>query len=252
MPGRRSLTAGSSGGMKANTERTFVAVGVAAVGLAAAAFAAAHPLFATDAACRYAPMAEAFASADWAEAFHPRFGVGFSVLAGALRMFSGLDGYGACAAVATFAWALCALPVYSIAHRLFGRGAAWFALVLYMVCPQPLVWGLKGLREPFKMLGFLMMADAVLDCRETHSRRSAAKACLALWFLFTFKCDAICVGVAMAALFAVFDGFRWNTLAVAASGVLALQPMCALVYFWTGYWLPAPHFVPIWQRLFGA
>jgi len=231
----------------------WLAAGVASVtGIALAVFAAKYPLFATDAACRYAPMAEAFAAGDWGNAFHPRFGVGLSALAGLIRMFTGLDGYGACAAVSTFAWALGAIPVFSIGHRLFGRGTAWFALVLYLLCPQPFIWGLKGLREPFKLLGFAMMADAVMDCRETRSRRSAVEACAAIWLLFTFKCDAILIGGVMAVAFAAFDGFRWNTLAVAISGVLALQPMCALVYNWTGYWLPAPHFVPIWQKLFGA
>lgn len=230
-----------------------LAAGVAAtVGIAAAVFAAGHPLFATDAACRYAPMAEAFALGDWDDAFHPRFGVGLSILAGVLRIITGLDGYGACAAVSTLAWALGAIPVFAIGRRLFGRGTAWFALALYLVCPQPLIWALKGLREPFKLLGFLMMADAITDCRETRSWRSAAEACGALWLLFTFKCDAILIGGVMMAVFAAFDGFRWNTLAVVLSGVLALQPMCVLVYSWTGYWLPAPHFVPIWQKLFGA
>ena len=213
-----------------------------AVGAGMAVFAAYHPLFATDTACRYAPMAEAFASGEWCDAFHPRFGVGLSFLSGVLRMATGLDGYGACAAVSTFAWALGVLPVFAMARRLFGERTAWFAAALYLICPQPLIWGLKGMREPFKMLGVLMMTDALL-CVRGGGRRCAVEAAAALWLLFTFKCDAILIGGVMAAAFAVLDRFRWRTLAVALSGALALQPMCALVYSWTGWWLPAPHFV---------
>ena len=120
-----------------------------------------------------------------------------------------------------------------------------------MLCPQPLVWALKGLREPFKMLGALMMTDAIISAR-SQSWRAAAKAVVALFLLFMFKCDAIALGGVLAFVLALLDGFRWRTLVVALSGALALQPMCVLVYAWTGYWLPAPHYVPLWQKAFGG
>ena len=44
----------------------------------------AYPLFSSDVACRYAPMADEFARGNWELAFHPRFGVLFQVLAGSL------------------------------------------------------------------------------------------------------------------------------------------------------------------------
>ncbi len=223
----------------------------AALPFLAAALAAMFPLFATDAACRYAPMAEAFAEGNWSEAFHPRFGVGFPVIAGLIRFVTRCDGYSACAAASTLAWAFCAWPVYGIASRIWDRRVAWFAVILYVLCPQPLVWALKGLREPFKMLGVIMMADAIFSAR-SQSWRAAAKAAVALCLLFMFKCDAIALGGVLAFVFALLDGFRWRTLVVALSGALALQPMCALVYSWTGYWLPAPHYVPLWQKAFGG
>ena len=225
-------------------------VAAVAAAVAAAAFAACCPLFATDAACRYAPMAEAFADGNWAEAFHPRFGVGLPVVAGLVRIVFGLDGYSSCAASASFAWALSVLPVFWFSDRVFGRRTAWFAAVLYMICPQPLIWGLKGLREPFKMLGLMLMADAIFRCRDKGCA-PAVEASVALLLLFTFKCDSIVIGAALAFAYAVLDRFGRNTWIVAAAGTAALQPMCALVYFWTGYWLPAPQYVRPIQVIFG-
>lgn len=230
-----------------------VALLVVAWASVAAILAGVFPLFATDSACRYAPMAEAFAEGDWAEAFHPRFGVGMPVVAGLIHLVVRCDGYSACAAASTFAWALGVWPVFRLGVRVFDVRTAWFAVVLYLLCPQPLVWALKGLRESFKLLGVLMMADALFSARtETRRWYPAAVAAAALWLLFTFKCDAILPGGILALVFMFVDGFRWRSAAVGLAGALALQPMCALVFSWTGYWLPAPHYVPLWQKVFGA
>ena len=238
----------------------YIVAAVVAVG--SVAFAACCPLFATDAACRYAPMAEAFAAGNWAEAFHPRFGVGMPTVAGLVRLLTGMDGYSSCAAVSTLAWALSMLPVFWVAEKVFGERAAWFALILYVICPQPLIWGLKGLREPFKMLGFLLMADALFRCRVTACSESAlcrskgyasaVEASLALLLLFTFKCDALAIGGVLAVVYAVMDRFGRNTCIVAAAGILSLQPMCALVHLWTGYWLPAPQYVRLLRMMCGG
>ena len=67
------------------TNRVSLCIAAAVFAFVAAALAACFPLFATDTACRYAPMAEAFAEGNWSEAFHPRFGVGFPVIAGLIR-----------------------------------------------------------------------------------------------------------------------------------------------------------------------
>lgn len=223
----------------------------AALTVVAALFAAFFPLLATDTACRYAPMAEAFTDGNWAEVFHPRFCVGMPVVAGLVSLVTGLDGYASCAAVASAAWALSILPVFGLADRVFGRRTAWFAVVLYVICPQPMIWALKGLREPFKMLGLLLMSDALFRCRD-KGYSSAVEASLALVLLFTFKCDAFLIGGVLAVVYAVLNRFGWNTWIVAAVGALSLQPMCALVYSWTGYWLPAPHYVRLLQMVCGG
>ena len=229
-----------------------LAVGVAAaVSVAAIVVAYLFPLAATDTLCRYAPMAEAFASGDWAEAFHPRFAVGGTVVAGLFALLPGFDGLTACTVGATLAWALGGLPFHRLASRLFGPRAALFAVVIYFICPQPLIWALKGLREPFKMLGLLLMVDAVVRVKD-RDLASFAEACAGVVFLCLFKCDAILLALVLGLAYAVGDGFARRTWALTAWGAVVLQPMCWLVWQWTGYWLPAPHYVPLWKGLFGA
>lgn len=223
----------------------------AAVTAAAVVVAYMFPLAATDTLCRYAPMAEAFTACDWFEAFHPRFAVGGTVVAGLFAFLPGFDGQTACTVSASLAWALGGLVLFRIARRLFGSRAALFALVLYFICPQPLVWALKGLREPFKMLGLLLMADAIVRAKDRDAV-SFAEACAAVAFLCLFKCDAILLAIALGLVYAALDGFRIRTLVLTAWGIVVLQPMCWLVWSWTGYWLPAPHYVPMWQKLIGG
>lgn len=223
----------------------------AAVSVAVMVFAALFPLAATDTLCRYAPMAEAFAAGNWAEAFHPRFVTGMPVAAGLVRLLTGLDGLSSCAAVAALAWALCAIPLFSIADRVFGRTTAWFALALYFICPQTLLWALKGLREPFKILGTLLAVDAVLCIRE-RGWLAFGEAAAGLALLLTFKADTVLLGFILWGAFAAVDRFRVRTWCLAAFAAFAVQGNCWLVYVWTGYWFPVPHLVRIWTRLFGG
>lgn len=223
----------------------------AAATVAAVAIASLFPLIGTDTLCRYAPMAEAFAAGEWNEAFHPRFCVGMPTVAGLARLATGLDGLSACAAAAALAWGLGVIPVFRIAEAVFGRKVAYFAAILYIICPQPMVWTLKGLREPFKILGTLLMADGLLRCRD-NSWSSAVSAAIGIALLFLFKCDSVLLGGILAIAYAVLDRFRMRTLALFLAGLAAIQPMCMLVYDWTGYWLPAPHYVKYWNLVFGG
>ena len=211
------------------------------------------PMASTDTLCRYAPMAEAFTRGDWANAFHPRFAVGGTVVAGLLAFLPGFDGFTACTVSASLAWALCLVPVFRLAERVFDTRTAWIALALFAICPQPLVWALEGLREPFKMLGLLLMVDALVRVRDEEGGiGSALEAAVALVFLCLFKCDGILLACILGLAYACGDRFRVRTWALAGWGVAVLQPMCWLVWSWTGYWLPAPHYVPLWQKVFGG
>lgn len=198
-------------------------------------------------------MAEAFARGDWSNAFHPRFAVGGTVTAGIFALLPFVDGFRACTLSSSFAWALCAIPLFTLAERLFDRRTAWFAVALFAICPQPIIWALKGLREPFKMLGILLMVDAIVrapDCRDRGSFPCEAAVAIAL--LCLFKCDAILAAICLGLAYAVADRFGFRTWILSGWGVLVLQPMCFLVWSWTGYWLPAPHYIALWQKFLGG
>ena len=224
---------------------------IAVIGAVVATVATIHPLAATDTFNRYAPMARAFAEGDWYGAFHPRFGVGFQVLTGSLTWLTGLDGYRSCSLVSTVAWALSMVPLFRIADRLFGRTAAWFALVLFAICPQTLVWSFKGFRESFKMLGALLALDVMTGWRK-GGWTLVAEAAAALASLILFKVDAVVIGGLFVCCVLAVDRFHPRSLVVAATGAILVQPMCCLVYSWTGWWLPAVQYISLAERVFGG
>ena len=97
------------------------------------------------------------------------------------------------------------------------------------------------------------MVDAVVrapDCRD--QKGFPCEAALAIVFLCLFKCDAILAAIGLGLAYAVADRFGLRTWFLSGWGVLVLQPMCYLVWSWTGYWLPAPHYIPLWKQFFGG
>lgn len=222
----------------------YLALGASAI---AAVFAALNPLLAPDTICRHAPMAEAFAHGNWAEAFHPRFGVGFPIVSG-LACLIGLDGLSASCVVASLAWGLAILPVYGIARRAFDERTAWFAVILYILCPQMLIWSVRGLREPFKVLGILLAVEAILASRG-GGWRNVARAAAGLALLAWFKVDTVILVPCFWLGFAFGDRFRAKAWALALAAALMMVPNCWLVYDWTGVPLPALQYADIWRHL---
>lgn len=223
----------------------------AAVVVAVMILSASFPLIATDTLGRYAPMAEAFSAGEWREAFHPRFGVGMTVLSGIVCWLMPIDGYAACAVVASAAWAFGALFVWRIAAHVFDRGTAWFAFVLYLISPQILLWGLEGLREPFKTLGVLMMTDALFCCIKREPRWWIGAAFGAV-LLLTIKPDTIALCGCLVIACGCVERFGRGFAALVAVAIAALQPMCLLTWGWTGYWVPSVQFVVVLKRMFGG
>jgi len=223
----------------------------AAVVVAVMVLSALFPLIATDTLGRYAPMAEAFAAGEWREAFHPRFGIGMSVVSGIVCRITPLDGLSACALVSSAAWGLGAPFVWRIAARVFDRRTAWFAFVLYLICPQILLWGIEGLREPFKTLGALMMTDALFGCLG-RDRRWWIPALVGAVMLVTFKPDAIPLCGCLIVACGFVERFGRGFAAVVAGASAALLPMCLLTWSWTGYWVPSVQFVAVIRKVIGG
>jgi len=226
----------------------FVAFGALLLAIVTAYF---FPMLTTDTCCRYAPMAEAFAAGDWGRAFHPRFCLGMPVVAGTFRFLTGADGYTSCTIVASVAWAVGIVPLFLLTRRVFDEQTAWFAVVLYLVGPAILPWGLMGLREPFKVLGILLMTDAVFGCRD-GGWRNFGEASAGLALLVFFKVDAVVYGFLLTYVYMRVDWFKVRSWVLFAELILVLQPCCWLVYEWTGAWIPVLQYAPVFKRMFGG
>ena len=200
-----------------------------------------YPVTLYDPCARYAPMADAFARGDFYYAFHPRFGVLFSILSGTLSLLTGLDGIYAVQVAAYFLMAVAAVVMFFFARRLSDdETVAWWTFALTFLAPDFFRYALDGLREPCKCLVFALVGYALV------SRRSWPFAvALALYVSsFTYGFASSCV------LLALWCGWflvrrEWRMLPLPVLGWLlgtAVVTVCTHAY--TGHWLPVPQFIP--------
>ena len=203
-----------------------------------------------DTVMRYAVMAEKFAAGNWQEAFHPRFGVGMSVLSGTVVAVTGLDGLAACTVVSMLAWGLTIVPLFYFVRSVFGEFAAWIAVALYVVSPIPMLWGFQGLRDTFRFLGVTCALAGIFGrFSKEYPASGLAPMLLGCLMLCVFRGDTILYCAFLLAVYAVVDRFGRNTLICAASALVFLQAPCFMVWKWTGWWLPAPQYVKFIQKI---
>lgn len=199
---------------------------------------------------RYAPMAEHFAHGSWFQAFHPRFGVLFSVLTGLFVNFFGVDGFSACVAVAMIGWALCIVPLYRLVRSVFDVPTAWMAVAVFVFSPQPLFWGFQGLRETWRMLGIVLAVAGLFEPFE--SRRVAfVEMLLGTLILLTIRVDTVLFAVLAWSLYAFRDRCGWRFGVLTVWCLLVVQPVCYLNWLWTGWWIPGHDFVAVFTRFWG-
>lgn len=210
----------------------------------------AFPSPTVDTLCRYAPMADAVAKGNWAEAFHPRFGVGFPLLAGGFSWLTGWDGHESCVALSMLGWALATIPLFRLARCVAGPMTAWFAVALLVVCPQPLFWGFQGLRETWRMAATLAAVAALFE-RKEHPNIALIEMALAQVILMTFRCDTLFYAILAGMAFLFVDRAGWRTAVVATVGVMAAIPGFTVTHAWTGWWVPSPHFIPLIIKVAG-
>lgn len=222
----------------------------AVMALLAVAAGVAFPIPTHDTAMRYAMMAEKFAACEWHEAFHPRFGVLFPFLAGMFNSIFGCGGLSACSGVSMFAWAVSVVPAFYLAKAVFGSKVGWFAVVCYIACPLPLLWALQGLREPYRLLGVVLMTAGLFEASTMH-RRSLWLTCIGFCILLLLRADTIVFAVMFALAYAVVDRFGRRTWVLAGMGATVIQIPCWHVWSWTGWWLPAPQYIGVFQKIVG-
>lgn len=207
-----------------------------------------YPVMMSDSITRYAPMADAFARGDWAQAFHPRFGVIFQVLSGSVAWLTGLSGEKAIQVVAAGMLALSGVPLFFMAKRLFGARVAWWTLALLFVADDLARHAMDGLRDPGKCLVFALLGHGVVARRPL----SFAAGLFVFISLFSYGFAVASVLVFAWCVVAAACAVRGRDLGMRVAPALALPALgwalgtaavTVLTHAYTGHWLPAPHYI---------
>lgn len=193
-----------------------------------------YPVLMSDTMNRYAPMADAFAAHDWFHAFHPRFGVLFSVLTGLFASL-GFRGDHACQLVGIGFLAASAIPAWYLMRRVFDEKVAWMVSALILLMPEYFVFAIDGLRDCARAFAMLMVAYSFVA-----GKRSWVSA-IGVFVLATLRVDTQLVAIAAVVAWTIrclwVKDYRATVLPIAALA-LGLALCCAMVYGFTGYFLP--------------
>lgn len=214
-----------------------------------------YPVMVYDTTARYAPMADAFARSDWFFAYHPRFGVLFTTLAGTLARLTGLSGDHACQIVSIGFLAFSALPVWALAKRIWNdERIAWVVLALVWSATEYFIYAEDGLRDTARIFGLACCALSFLSLKPLPLA-------LGLFSLVTLRTDLVIISGAVLLAWWVYLFCRVRAtprpslaafLLPASSFLLGVFLMCLMTCAYTGLWLPGTQFVKIYLKLTGG
>jgi len=200
-----------------------------------------YPVTLFDPCARYAPMADAFACGDWFYAFHPRFGVVFTTLAGLVTFGTGLQGIYSVQVTAFLFLALSAVVMFAFARRLSGsESVAWWTFALTFLAPDYFRYALDGLREPTKCFVFALVGYAAV------ARCSGAFALALALYVASFAYGFAAASV-LVFLWCLWFAWKreWKMLPLPVLGwTLGTAAVTVLTHAYTGHWLPSPQFIP--------
>ncbi len=188
---------------------------------------------------RYSPMAEAFARGDFRYAWHPRFGVYFSSIAGIFVWTFGVSGTTASQMLAVLLYSLAVFPLFRLFRMLFDTRIAVIATLLYLGCSHLLRMPADGLRDNGKTLALALIACGLVEL----SRRPKA---VGAGIRLVVGCALLTVLRAEGALVALFAGIagiwlvrNWrHIIPGVALYILILTPQ--LCYNWHTIGYPVP------------
>lgn len=197
-----------------------------------------YPVLMSDTMNRYAPMAEAFAAGDWFHAFHPRFGIIFSILTGGLSFVTSLRGDYSCQVVAIGFLAASMIPAWHIARRVWGETAAWYLAAFIALLPEFFNLSIDGLRDTARIFASLMIAYSFIS-----GKRSWVMA-IGLFVFATLRIDTQIVGAVVVSVWsfmALKKGDIKSALAPAAAYIVGMLLCSIMVYAFTGWFFPNAH-----------
>lgn len=234
----------------------FAGLAAAAALLLAGLAAWLDPTLYNDVAMRYLPMIREFAAGNWERAFHPRIQPLFVVVGGCCAWVLPSPLLAAKAASVGF-YAVAALPLYALQRGLFGNRAARWAVVLYLLCPLMIRYGISGLRDPARTFFVVLLAAGLVGFVQRPGWRAALGVGLGAAGMTLVRGDAALYALAGLAALSVAAAWpgpqRGRRLAWAAGawGLFALLILPWLLYCWreTGYPVTASQQAPLLAQL---
>lgn len=206
-----------------------------------------YPITMGDACARYAPMADAFAAGDFFMAYHPRFGVLTQTVSGLFSWGFGIRGMYAVQITELMFLVSSAVVMFMLARALgCDEAAAWWTFALVLLVPDFLRYAIEGMRDVVKCLAFALLGYGAV------AKRPWALA-VGLFVYTTSFSYGFAVSVVILIVWCVFCAFEgswrkniWLPVLGWSSGTLVV---CMLVWSYTGWFLPVPHFIRFLEAL---
>lgn len=192
---------------------------------------------------RYAPMADAFAEGRWVDAFHPRTCVLFQTLSGSLAYLLGISGLTACKVVAVSCWGMSFPALYAVLRRVFDDVTAYFGSLLLYASVELYQYAGDGWRDDCRILPTLLL---LLGFQLTGFAAAWAMAA-GVFFSITLRVDCFPIATVLLAAFGCLALKRKRLMLVVpplVAWVLATVLVSWVVWYRTGWFLPAPHYIP--------
>jgi hypothetical protein len=215
-----------------------------------------YPVTQNDVVCRYGPMAEAFAQGNWIEAFHPRFGVLFQILSGAVVWSTGLDGVRACQLVSIFFFALGVVPLYKLLRVSFNSDKLLplIGVIFYVSIPDLFSYAMSGLRDTVRMAGLLFYTLGVVDLLKGGKGFYSA---IGIFLLGSIRVDCYVIAIVGMFAFIILDIYlnkwkMWRSGLIVSVMIFVTLMLSTMNYCFTGYFVPIVRAIKIIERIIGG
>jgi len=197
-----------------------------------------HVLPSDDVFNRYAPAAESFARGDWLYAFHPRFGVCFTSLAGLWVWLFGISGVTACKIVSILFFASAVFPLNALFIKIWGKKIALYGIFCYIFCSHLIRYAGGGVRDNGKTLAMAFIALALTSILEKGSWKNVFELALGCALLTVIRGEGFLVAiVCMSAGVCLFKNLKKSVSCVVLF-ILFIFHQCFYNYCVIGYFVP--------------
>jgi 4-amino-4-deoxy-L-arabinose transferase-like glycosyltransferase len=165
-------------------------------------------LIVRDVATRYAPMAEAFASGDWQNAFHYRIPPLFTIVSGTFARLFYMSGTAACELSSALFFSLTIFPLMALMRKVFNQKYAIWTTVMFICCSRLLRIGGMGLRDSAKCFFIVLAAYGLICFFRKYSWKGAVYCSLGCVGLALTRGDSLLFALLFLAAIAILELFK--------------------------------------------